>query len=516
MKKKITRILAVILSILTLFSSFPAFALTEGNSYAFDEKHLDAYYDTGRWETADGHVHDDYGQVTLRNLKSTGEPIYCIQIYNGAEGSAATAKSIEDTNLWQNEYTRVAKSIVTRVSIWGYPNYSYGYSDTNAQLATQVLIWEAETGARTDYSTGCTSWAKGVFNNYPDALKCYNEILKACQNHSDVPSFYGTTVTLRSTGEANALTLTDTNGILSQFDIESSNDNIKTSVSGNDLKIWCTDADNYSGTLTLTKQKTDINSAFALTGANQTLFYGTLADPVNARVTVNVEAEKKFNVSVEKQSSLTGETLTGASFKVQQWSASANAYEDYKTLTATGSGSSTRYVANDLVVTDDNGGKFKLVETKVPDGYSNDPTFSSKDIDISDDGVFQVGSNVTDGITFYFVVKNEQIRGGISGSKVLLESKDNELGDVKLNGIKFAVVSDNDGKVQVNGTEYTKGQVVAIVTTNANGDFTSANDLLPYGNYTLYELRRDSGVGSAKLTIDIIVCAADPLLFTIH
>ena len=67
--KKISKAMAVLLSILMLFSGFPAFALTEGSSYDFEEKYLNAYYDTGRWETADGHVHDNYGQVTLRWLK---------------------------------------------------------------------------------------------------------------------------------------------------------------------------------------------------------------------------------------------------------------------------------------------------------------------------------------------------------------------------------------------------------------------------------------------------------------
>lgn len=88
--------MAVLLSIFMLFTSFPAFALTEGSSYDFEEKHLNAYYDTGRWETADRHVHDNYGQVTLRWLKSTGEPLYCIQIYNGVDSSAAKAENITD------------------------------------------------------------------------------------------------------------------------------------------------------------------------------------------------------------------------------------------------------------------------------------------------------------------------------------------------------------------------------------------------------------------------------------
>lgn len=286
--KKISKAMAVLLSILMLFSGFPAFALTEGSSYDFEEKHLNAYYDTGRWETADGHVHDNYGQVALRWLKDTGEPLYCIQIYNGVDSSAATATSITRTNLWNDELTEGQQKDIKYVSIYGYPNYDYGYSWENAQLATQVLLWEIETHARTDFSTGCNSWAKTIFNNYPDALNCYNKILEACSKHSTRPSFGTTTIELKGSGESNAVTLTDSNGVLSNFSVTSSNENIRVSKSGNTLKVWSRNSGNISAALTFTKYKTDINSAFALTGANQTLFYGTLADPVTTRLNVKI------------------------------------------------------------------------------------------------------------------------------------------------------------------------------------------------------------------------------------
>ena len=97
MKKKISKLLAVLLSVVILLANaIPIFAaLTEGNRYCFTTKYLDAYYDTGSWQTADGHTHDNYGQVALRNLNSTGEPIYCIQIYNAVNNDAATAKNIK-------------------------------------------------------------------------------------------------------------------------------------------------------------------------------------------------------------------------------------------------------------------------------------------------------------------------------------------------------------------------------------------------------------------------------------
>lgn len=127
MKKKISKLLAVLLAILTLFTqAIPTMALTVGNKYSYNKKHLDAYYDTGTWTTADGHTHDDYGQVALRNLKSTGEPLYCIQIYNACNDADATAAEIQYTSVWRYELTYEAKKGITLTSIYGYPNYSYG------------------------------------------------------------------------------------------------------------------------------------------------------------------------------------------------------------------------------------------------------------------------------------------------------------------------------------------------------------------------------------------------------
>jgi len=312
MKKKISKILAVLLSILMLFTCFPAYALTEGTRYTFEEEHLDAYYSTGRWETADGHIHDNSGQVTLRWLKDTGEPLYCMQIYNGVNASAATADNIKYTDIWRYEFTDTQRELFTKISIYGYSNFNYGYSWREAQLATQMLLWEIETGARDDFSSGCNSWARKAFNNYPDALDCYNKILEACRSHGTRPNFGTTALELKGIGEKNAITLTDKNGVLSNFGISSSNNNIAFNKNGNQLKIWCKSGGDVSAALSFTKYKTDINSAFALTGANQTLFYGTLADPVTTRLTVKMIAPGALTVAKNSEDGF----VAGFTFKV--------------------------------------------------------------------------------------------------------------------------------------------------------------------------------------------------------
>lgn len=289
MKKKISKAIAVLLSAVILFAqAIPAFAaLTEGNKYSYTERYLDAYYSTGTWQTADGHTHNNRGQVCLRNLPN-GEPLYCIQIYEGCDGSVATAENIKNTSLWKNELTPTAQRGITQSSIYGYPNYTYGYSNDEAQLATNILLWEFEIGRRTDFSVASTTFAREICENYPDALECYYEILKACNNHQIRPSFSNSKVTLKGTGSNNAVTITDTNGVLNNFKVTSTNDRIKVNKSGNNLTVYATGSGKLSGRLIFTKDKTDINSAFALTGANQTLFYGSIADPVTAPLTVEL------------------------------------------------------------------------------------------------------------------------------------------------------------------------------------------------------------------------------------
>ena len=299
MTKKISKLIAVLLSILILLGSFPALAaLKEGNEYEFERTYLNAYYSNVKYTDSTGHNRDRSGQVFLLNLKSTGEPVYCIEFAASIDGSAATASDIRQTDTWNN-LSLTAQNGIKIVSIYGYPNNKWTYSATEAQLATTILIWEFETGLRTDYSAGCTSAYSSVFNNYEDALNCYNKILEVCRNHATRPNFGVTTVKLKGVGESNATTLTDRNGVLSNFKVSSSNSNVKVSQTGNSLKIWSNVGGTVTAALTLTKKNTDINSAFALTGANQTLLYGTLSDPVTTRLNVQMDTA---TIRIVKQS----------------------------------------------------------------------------------------------------------------------------------------------------------------------------------------------------------------------
>ena len=551
MKKRISVILALIVAAITLFSAVPAFAaLTEGTKYSFTEKYLNAYYDTGSWQTANGDYHDNNGQVALRNL-SNNDPIYCIQIYNGAEGSAATAKSIDNTALWKNEYSTTAKNVVKMVSIWGYPNYTYGYSKDNAQLATQVLIWEAEIGKRTNYSTTATSFANGIFSNYPDAKKCYTSILEACGNHSKVPKFSPTSVKLMKTGESNGVTITDSNGILSQFKISSGNSNIKFSQSGNKLKIWCTATGTYNATLKLTKKNTDLNTAYALTGANQTLFYGTLSDPVQATVNVSVDTPNKCQVRIRKLDDVTGVEFTPEQYaqcKFEIWEYTkydVDKGNDYQNPAAwkklkdmfvnTNSDNITRLRATDLEWTEKNGGWFKIVEAKAPAGYTTDARIVKdtrsdyRNKYVRDDGRFHFDpatwptDDAHKNFDFYFKYYDPQDTGNC---KIIKTSDDG-----KVSGIQFTVTGDGYNQTVTTGSDGTflleglkpgtytvtekvpagykctsKNPQTVTVKSGETATVTFENNLL-YGNIELTKVDEeypDNKLTGAEFTVTIV------------
>jgi uncharacterized surface anchored protein len=128
-------------------------------------------------------------------------------------------------------------------------------------------------------------------------------------------------------------------------------------------------------------------------------------------------------------------------------------------------------------------GTIVIQETKAPAGYLiNNTKYSIK---ITEDGADQETVNSYNAPE----VPEQAITGGVSVTKRDSELKDNSTpqGNASYAGIVFNIINNNDVNVTVNGTEYKPGEVVASITTNANGYAVSASNLLPYGNYTLVE-----------------------------
>lgn len=464
--KKTKTIVAFLMSVIMLFASVvPAYALSSGDNCTFTTKYLDAYYATGKWKTANGKTHDNQGQVALRRIKSTGEPLYCLQVYKETSGSNATAGNIKNTTVWKDELTFKAQQGITRVSIWGYPNFDYGYSKDNAQLATQVLIWEFETGARTDYSTGCNTWAKTIFKNYPYALKCYNEILEACNKHSTKPSFNTSQIVLKGVGPEYAKTVTDKNGVLSKFTVSCDNSNIVVSQSGNNLTVYAKRSGNLVANLSFTKDKTNINSALALNGANQIMLYGTLADPVHHTLKVSL-TEGVLSINKESEDGI----VEGFDFKVK-----GNGFD--KTVTTDKNGEVGLYNME--------AGTYTVTE-QLKDNQSRYIPQSSKTV------------IVTGGEESYVSFTNELIKGSAVLNK--LDSETNQNIETKDGIFKVQQWSQKENKYvdykEMSWVDKWNGYVVYNLTVTADNN----------GRFRCVEVKAPTGyVTPANLTYDFVI-----------
>ena len=117
-------------------------------------------------------------------------------------------------------------------------------------IATQILIWEVVVGERDSEFNHVAPGAAYdavldiVSLNHPvysQIMKQYNRIVNAMQAHLDSPSFMAEerpdaqTVELKWNGTEYSASLTDTNNVLSNFDFEPDNSNVKVTVSGNKL-----------------------------------------------------------------------------------------------------------------------------------------------------------------------------------------------------------------------------------------------------------------------------------------
>ena len=132
-------------------------------------------------------------------------------------------------------------------------------------------------------------------------------------------------------------------------------------------------------------------------------------------------------------------------------------------------------------------GTISIQETKAPAGYLlNNEVFIRQ---------ITPAGNMESVETFNEpVVKESVIRGGVSVQKWDAELNRKEAqGDASLQGAVFEIINKNDNSVVVNGQTYAPNAVVFTLTTDASGAASTANNLLPYGNWELSEKSSPSG-----------------------
>ncbi|MBS6519786.1 MAG: VaFE repeat-containing surface-anchored protein [Clostridiales bacterium] len=145
-------------------------------------------------------------------------------------------------------------------------------------------------------------------------------------------------------------------------------------------------------------------------------------------------------------------------------------------------------------------GTLTVEETKAPDGYLLDGAYMQADgseeqikelyvTQIVEDGDLAVlsGSN-------QYKVSDKVIRGGVKIQKRDLETGDTSgQGSATLKDAEFSITSLNDSPVLVEGKLYKKNEVVKKIRTGIDGIASTSADLLPYGNFRIFESEAPEG-----------------------
>ena len=82
---------------------------------------------------------------------------------------------------------------------------------------------------------------------------------------------------------------------------------------------------------------------------------------------------------------------------------------------------------------------------------------------------------------------NDVERGGLSLQKTDTITGTTPQGDADFEGIIFQIINNSRNPVIVEGQKYQPGEVVKTLVTDAEGKASTADDLLPYGEYILHE-----------------------------
>lgn len=305
--KTTKRLIAFFLSLITLLSSTAAVAfaseMQEGDSSTVSYSWLT---DFGQYQTSSP---SKWGKMQMFTLNKDSTPIYCMEYAVSFNGNSVKGQELRNVSAWSS-LSQAAQTGIIRATLYGYPNNTFGVSKKAAYAATQLVIWEYQVGYRTSATSSNTQFTSYI-NRNSDVKTAYDALLKKIADHATRPNFGASTIDLKGLGSSNAVTLTDKNGVLSEFTVKSPNSNIVVSQSGNNLKVYAKNSFTGEVTLTATKKATSgtSNNALALTGAGQVLWYGTLDDPVTLSIKVKISAGSMKLVKTSEDGKVSNVTM---------------------------------------------------------------------------------------------------------------------------------------------------------------------------------------------------------------
>ena len=342
-KTKTKRLISVFLALLILLSTMmPAMAsYAAGIQCKLNIRTSTNYKYMNNW--AYPNARNGIHLATVADGEHKGEVAYCIEFGKdmGDNGQEETITDIEKVPAW-DKFNATQKAGITRATIYGYPNFTYGVSNEAAQVATQFIVWEYSQGYRTSADgnnptaglNGTSSKIENVIEAagfdvrqqyyksgvvpYDDVMTAYKGILNGIKTHRTIPSFNSNTVELKWSNSNNRYEakVNDSNGVLVNFAITSGNSNLKFSKSGNTLTIYSTAVINSAATVTMTKTCTTVGADIGFVPEDQDYnqsLVGRLTDPVTATFKVKTATGNARIVKTSEDGEIEGIkfTLTG-------------------------------------------------------------------------------------------------------------------------------------------------------------------------------------------------------------
>ena len=385
--KLFKRAAAVLMAAVTTLSVLPAttaFAAGDIGTISFTHTY-DRNGNAIRYNSSDvfdGYTAGGAGKYHYR-MYVDGDTAFCIQPGVPLRTGNTLKKNSSET--W-NALSANQKKAVGLALLYGYQGNrgSLPGSDDEKWLATQALVWEFVTGCRE--STGSyQQTSQKIYNvnfgsNYPNsgAVEVYNQIVSLMGRHNTIPSFMSggandITKELSYQDGKYTLTLTDNNGVLSEYSFASSDSKVSVAKSGNQLIITSETAFDGSVRITATRSNVptvsssakmiaygDPNLQDVVTGvenADAVRAYlnvetptGTIAlkktseDGVVAGISFVIKGEKNFNktVTTDENGNITVEGLFPGTYAVTEQS--IDKYEPQETQTITLIGGKTTTV----------------------------------------------------------------------------------------------------------------------------------------------------------------------------
>lgn len=331
-KRTLSLFLAMLMCVTTLFGmGTTAFAAEETDevyliSYPRDG---DANY-SGEWghgslSFMNGWFSGTSRYTTVRAMGSyEGNICYCIEPGVPQESGDSFTKKGED--FW-DEYPSSYNSTISPDDIKLFIGriFQYGYTGTISTswrsqneggdklahaVATQLLIWETVVGERdADFNKvgtgGKSAIVEQISTNHPlysQIMSYYNSIAASVQRHSKVPSFLAKSagkaqnIELEWNGEAYTATLTDTNGVLSDYTFFSEQTGIDFTTRGNTLTITAEAAPTKP--LIISAPKTNIRKGVVVWSDGHYDPDGTMQDVVTYSATVSDPVKGYLNIKV--------------------------------------------------------------------------------------------------------------------------------------------------------------------------------------------------------------------------